>query len=93
MTDDGPISFSSSVRAEEMTFHDVRDDQVTFHGDAGSGTWAGTRREGLPDEVTPGVTYRQVRVDFRIATELDPRADPIALTERPPRPEPELDER
>ena len=74
MTDDGPISFSSSVRADEVTFHHVRDDQVTFHGDAGPGSWAGTRREGLPDDVTPGVTYRQVQVDFRIATELDHHA-------------------
>ena len=72
MSDDGPISFRSSVRADEMTFHDVRDDEVTFHGDAGPGSWAGTRREGLPDDVTPGVTYRQVQVDFRIATELEP---------------------
>ena len=80
MTDDGPISFSSSVRADEVTFHHVRDDQVTFHGDAGPGSSAGTRREGLPGDVTPVLTYRQVQVDFRIATELDHHAgDPPSV--------------
>jgi len=74
VSDDGPISFSSFVRADEMTFRDVRDDEVTFHGDAGPGSWAGTRREGLPDDVTPGVTYREVQVEFRIATEIAPPA-------------------
>ena len=71
MSSGGPISFRSSVCADEMTFHEISDGRVTFHGDAGAGSRSGTERTGLPDEVATGTTYREVRVDFLVEVEID----------------------
>ena len=71
MSSGGPISFRSSVCADEMTFHEISDARVTFHGDAGAESRSGTERTGLPDAVATGTTYREVRVDFVVEVEID----------------------
>jgi hypothetical protein len=45
----------------------VPDVEVTLHGDKRHRT-SGSDRENMPDEVEPGVTYRDVTVRWRAAS-------------------------
>jgi hypothetical protein len=47
-------------------------DEVRIEGDAGSQT----ERENLPDEVEPGVTYRDVRVRWKAGARARQSSDP-----------------
>ena len=69
---DGPdIELGASVRARTLRFEEVPDTEVRYAGDSSSVT----ERTNLPDEVEPGVTYRDVEVrwhsEARIAVEVD----------------------
>jgi hypothetical protein len=45
---------------------------VSFEGDPEPESDSHTERENLPDEVEPGVTYRDVRVRWRAGARLRP---------------------
>jgi hypothetical protein len=63
------IELTADVKARELRFEDVPETDV--HPPAQ------TERENLPEEVEPGVTYRNPRVRLRIASSLvDAEADP-----------------
>ncbi|MEW6635744.1 MAG: hypothetical protein AB1425_02905 [Actinomycetota bacterium] len=73
------IEISASVEAGELRFEKVPETAVRFRGNPERETVSGTERENLPDEVRPGVTYRNPKVRLRIATaisgELSPAQD------------------
>jgi len=80
--EDPDIEIGASVRAKRLRFRRRPKADVDLHGevrepDAHSDlqTTSGSERENLPEEVEPGVTYRDVRVRWRAAGRLE---DPAA---------------
>ncbi len=67
------IEITAYVKARELRFEEAPKTEVGFPGYPERESVSGTERENLPDEVEPGVTYRNPRVRLRIATVL---ADP-----------------
>lgn len=70
LRDSADIVFSASVQAESVRFTSVPWSEITFHGEPGEESAAGSRREGLPDRVAEGETYRAIRIDYTIASKL-----------------------
>jgi hypothetical protein len=64
------IEFTADVKARELRFEEVPETEVRFPGRPERESASGTDRENLPDEVEPGVTYRDPTVRLRIATAL-----------------------
>ena len=62
------IEFTASVKADELRFDEVPDTDVRFFGEPDHESASGSDRENLPEKVEPGVTYRDVKVDYRLAT-------------------------
>lgn len=69
------IEFTADVKAKELRFEEVPETEVRFTGHPRRESASGTDRENLPEEVEPGVTYREPEVRLRIATALA-RDDP-----------------
>ena len=69
------IEFTANVKAKELHFEEVPETEVRFSGSPGRESASGTDRKNLPDEVEPGVTYRDPEVRLRIASALA-RDDP-----------------
>lgn len=69
------IEFTADVKAKWLRFEEVPETEVRFTGHPGRESASGTDRENLPDEVEPGVTYRDPKVRLRIASALA-RDDP-----------------
>ena len=69
------IEFTADVKAKELRFEEVPETEVRFTGHPERESASGTDRENLPDEVEPGVTYRDPKVRLRIASALA-RDDP-----------------
>lgn len=75
--EDADVEIGASVKAKRLRFREKPKTHVELHGElhepAGHGeleTASGSERENLPDEVEPGVTYRDVRVRWRAAARL-----------------------
>jgi hypothetical protein len=62
------IEIGASVRADSVRFESVPDVEVRFGAGEGSSR---SERVNLPDEVEPGVTYRDVSVRWRATARLD----------------------
>jgi hypothetical protein len=60
----------ASVEADELRFDQPPETEVRFFGEPGHESASGSDRTSLPDNVEPGVTYRNVRVDYRLASRL-----------------------
>jgi hypothetical protein len=83
------VEIGASVKAKRLRFRERPKTKVELHGEVhapeGRGelqTTSGSERQNLPDEVEPGVTYRDVRVRWRAAARLDePEASNDANTE------------
>lgn len=70
------IDLTATVKARELCFDEVPDTEVRFWGHPERNSVSGTERENLPEKVQRGVTYRNVSVRLRIASELiDDRLD------------------
>lgn len=69
------IEFTADVKANWLRFEEVPETEVRFTGHPERESASGTDRENLPDEVEPGVTYRDPKVRLRIASALA-RGDP-----------------
>jgi hypothetical protein len=63
------IEIGADVKARRLSFDNVPETDVQLHGDERS--FSKTDRENLPDEVEPGVEYRDVRVRWLAAAYLD----------------------
>jgi hypothetical protein len=71
MTDREPdLEMRAAVRAEKLRFQCVPDVEVRAYADSPADAESGSVRENLPDQVEPGVTYRDVRVRWRAAARL-----------------------
>ncbi len=64
------IEFGATVKAKEMRFREVPETNVEFFGTPGHESGHGDRRKNLPDEVEPNKTYKDVQVDYRLASRL-----------------------
>ncbi len=74
LTDEADIVFSSTVRADTLTFGRAASPRITFQGEPGEESGSGSRRTGLPDRVDENVVYHDIQVDFVIAAKLLARA-------------------
>jgi hypothetical protein len=85
------VEIGASVKAKRLRFRERPKTKVELHGEVqapeGRGelqTTSGSERQNLPDEVEPGVTYRDVRVRWRAAARLEePGASNDANTQNP----------
>jgi len=64
------IELLASVEAAELRFDEPPETEVRCFGEPGDQSASGSDRTNLPEKVEPGVTYRNVRVDYRLATRL-----------------------
>jgi hypothetical protein len=62
------IEFTADVKARELCFETVPETEVRFFGSPDRESASGTDRKNLPEEVEPGVTYRDPEVRLRIAS-------------------------
>ena len=69
--DEPDIQIGALVKAKRLRFKKKPETEVRVKGKGGSGSL----RENLPEEVEPGVTYRDVRVAWLAAAGLDPNED------------------
>ena len=72
------VEIGAAVRADRLRFNRVPETEVSFASAGESGSH--TERENLPEEVEPGVTYRDVRVRWRASARIAVKSD-----EAPPR--------
>ena len=70
------IVLMASVRADELSFTAVPEESVEFTGDAADESTSGSVRVNLPDEVAEDITYRDIQVDYAIASKLADAAVP-----------------
>ena len=75
MTDEPDIAIGARVKAKRLRFRSKPQVDVEFTGDARDES-SGSERRNLPEEVEPGVTYRDVEVGWHAAARFDPRVDP-----------------
>jgi hypothetical protein len=75
--EDADVEIGAVVKAKQLRFRQKPKTHVELHGELhepdGQGeleTTSGSERKNLPDEVEPGVTYRDVRVRWRAAARL-----------------------
>ena len=64
------IEFTASVKSRRLRFDEVPETSIEFTGESRQDSYSGTRRHNLPDEVEPGVVYRNSRVELEISTRL-----------------------
>lgn len=77
------VEIGASVHADRLRFREQPRTEVEVHGEVAEPdrrdddieTTSGSERENLPDEVEPGVTYRDVSVRWRAAGWIDERRD------------------
>ena len=85
--DEPDIQIGAAARAKKLRFKKKPETQVEFekHGKANLEdlapeldirTASGSERENLPDEVEPGVTYRDVEVRWGAAAKIVPPPEP-----------------
>jgi hypothetical protein len=58
------IEAAATVKAKKLRFERVPETEVRFPGSDEERSGSHTERENLPDEVEPGVTYRDVKVHW-----------------------------
>ena len=56
------IEAGATVKAKKLRFESVPETEVRFPGSDEERSGSHTERENFPDEVEPGVTYRDVKV-------------------------------
>jgi hypothetical protein len=72
MTDREPdVEISAAVRAKELRFECKPDVRVGAWANAPASAENVSERENLPDELEPGVTYRNFALRWRLAARLD----------------------
>jgi hypothetical protein len=64
------VELGAVVKAKRLRFERVPEVDVGFTGEAPREQVSGSERENLPDEVEPGVTYKDVRVRWRAAAKI-----------------------
>ena len=70
--DEPDIEIGAVVRAKKLRFRSKPKTDVQFRGEPEIKSGSGSKRENLPDEVEPGVTYRDVHVRWGAAAKIVP---------------------
>jgi hypothetical protein len=71
MNEDEPdVEIRAAVRADELRFERKPKVDVVAHADPPATAESVSERENLPDELEPGVTYRDFAVRWRVAARL-----------------------
>jgi len=79
------IEFTASLKADKLRFDESPETDVLFFGQPGHESASGSDRTNLPEKVEPGVTYRNVRIDYRLASRLTGPAHLASEQGRAPR--------
>ena len=66
------IEIGAVVRAKKLRFKSKPKTDIEFRGEPKIESGSGSKRENLPDEVEPGVTYRDVHVRWGAAAKIIP---------------------
>lgn len=76
------VEIGASVRAKRLRFRQRPETNVEFRGELREPdrhseleSASGSERQNLPDEIEPGVTYRDVRVRWRAEARIKPPAE------------------
>lgn len=69
------VELFTGVRAKSLRFETVPKPRVSFDGEPGERSSSKTERENLPDEVEPGVTYREIGVRWQARSRIDHPTD------------------
>jgi hypothetical protein len=64
------VEIAALVRADELRFECTPQADVRVHADSPADAERVSDRENLPDQVEPGVTYRDIAVTWRVAARL-----------------------
>ena len=65
------VEIAASARADEVRFECKPEVRVRAYSNAPATAESVSERENLPDEVQPGITYRNVSVRWRLAARLE----------------------
>jgi hypothetical protein len=65
------VEIAASARADEVRFECKPEVRVGAYSNAPATAESVSERENLPNELQPGVTYRNVSVRWRLAARLD----------------------
>jgi len=65
------VEVLTGLRAKSLRFEIVPETEVTFEGEPGERSSSRTERENLPEEVEPGVTYRDIGVRWQARSRID----------------------
>jgi hypothetical protein len=65
------VEIAAKVRADEVRFECKPNVSVAAYGDSSASAEVVSERENLPDELEPGVTYREFAVRWRLAARLE----------------------
>jgi hypothetical protein len=66
------VEMAASVHADELRFECKPDVEVRAYADTPASAEASSERENLPEELEPGVTYRDFAIRWRLAARLRP---------------------
>jgi hypothetical protein len=64
------VEIAAAVRADELRFECKPEVEVSAYADSPAEAESGSERENLPDELEPGVTYRDFAIRWRVAARL-----------------------
>lgn len=64
------VEISAAVSADELTFHEVPEVRSRFWGESDREGTSGSDRSGLPHNVRSGVVYKDIHVDYRLASRI-----------------------
>ena len=77
------VEIAAAVRAAEVRFACKPEVRVRAYADSPASAELLSERDNLPDELEPGVTYRDFAVRWRLAARLsDPELDRLPGSER-----------
>jgi hypothetical protein len=65
------VEIAAAFRADELRFECKPEVRVGAYSDSPASAESVSERENLPDEVEPGVTYRNVALRWRLSARLD----------------------
>jgi hypothetical protein len=65
------VEIAVTVHADELRFECVPEVSVRAYANEPASAELTSQRRNLPDEVEPGVTYRDIEVVWRVAARLD----------------------
>lgn len=64
------LDFTATVEAKELHFYQVPQTSVVFTGEPDHQSASGCDRTNLPDRVQEGVSYHDIRVEYRLVSRL-----------------------